>query len=82
MRERGGDGWVLDDARLQVRSAEAQVAAVEGVASVDRDLDRMVHVALQFGVVLEKLVDPGELVSPQTFGDAGPSTSLIAVCGS
>lgn len=32
------------------------------------------------GVVLEKLVDPGELVTPQTFGGTrGPSTSLLAV---
>ena len=32
------------------------------------------------GVVLDKLVDPNELVSPQTFGGTrGPSTSLIAV---
>src|SRR5206468_5028648 len=32
------------------------------------------------GVVLEKLVDAGELVTPQSFGGArGPSTALIAV---
>jgi multidrug resistance efflux pump len=32
------------------------------------------------GAVLEKLVDPGELVTPQTFGGTrGPSSSLVAV---
>ena len=32
------------------------------------------------GVVLEKLVDSGELVSPQSFGGTrGPSTALVAV---
>ena len=32
------------------------------------------------GVVLEKLVDPNELVAPQSFGGTrGPSTALIAV---
>jgi len=32
------------------------------------------------GVVLEKLVDPNELVTPQSFGGTrGPSTALIAV---
>jgi HlyD family secretion protein len=32
------------------------------------------------GVVLEKLVDPGELVTPQSFGGTrGPSTALLAL---
>jgi len=32
------------------------------------------------GVVMEKLVDPNELVTPQSFGGTrGPSTALIAV---
>ena len=32
------------------------------------------------GVVIEKLTEPGELVTPQSFGGTrGPSTALIAV---
>ncbi len=72
---------MLDDAQLQLESAQAQVTQIEGVRKlIETYLDWCVIKSPVDGVVLEKLVDPNELVSPQTFGGTrGPSTSLIAV---
>ena len=71
----------LDDARLAVRSAEAQRTQVLGARkSIETALDWCIIRSPVTGVVLEKLVDPGELVTPQTFGGTrGPSSSLVAV---
>ena len=68
-------------ARLQLRSAEALVQQLKGGRQlIETYLDWCVIRSPVDGVVLEKLVDPGELVSPQTFGGTrGPSTSLVAV---
>ncbi|MBL9175845.1 MAG: efflux RND transporter periplasmic adaptor subunit [Verrucomicrobiales bacterium] len=81
VRERVEMGKVLDDARLQVRSAEAQLQQLKGSRQlIETWIDWCTIRSPIRGVVLEKLVDPGELVSPQTFGGTrGPSTSLIAV---
>lgn len=72
---------MLDDAQLQLESAQAQVKQLQGVRKlIETYLDWCVIKSPVNGVVLEKLVDPNELVSPQTFGGTrGPSTSLIAV---
>ena len=72
---------MLDDSQLQLESAEAQVKQIVGVRKlIETYLDWCVIKSPINGVVLEKLVDPNELVSPQTFGGTrGPSTSLIAV---
>lgn len=71
----------LDDARLQVRSAEALLQQLKGARQlIQTYIDWCTIRSPVDGVVLEKLVDPGELVSPQTFGGTrGPSTSLVAV---
>ena len=71
----------LDDARLAVRSAEAQRTQVLGARkSIETVLEWCIIRSPVTGVVLEKLVDPGELVTPQTFGGTrGPSSSLVAV---
>ena len=71
----------LDDARLAVRSAEAQRIQVLGARkSIETVIEWCVIRSPVTGVVLEKLVDPGELVTPQTFGGTrGPSSSLVAV---
>lgn len=71
----------LDDARLAVRSAEAQRTQVLGARkSIETALEWCIIRSPVTGVVLEKLVDPGELVTPQTFGGTrGPSSSLVAV---
>ena len=70
-----------DDARLEMESAKALVMEAEGtreVASIY--LGWTVIRSPINGVVLEKLVDPNELVVPQSFGGPrGPSTALIAV---
>ena len=72
---------MLDDARLALRSAEAQVLQIEGARkTITTWLDWCVIRSPVDGVVLEKLVDPNELVTPQTFGGTrGPSTSLVAI---
>jgi HlyD family secretion protein len=72
---------VEDDARLQVASARASVHEIEGqLELVKTYLDWTVIKSPINGVVLEKLVDPDELVVPQSFGGTrGPSTALISV---
>ena len=71
----------LDDARLQLDSSRAAVNEVEGQVQLIRTyLDWTVIKSPINGVVLEKMVDPNEIVVPQTFGGTrGPSTALISV---
>lgn len=70
-----------DDARLQLASAHANVREVEGARElIQTYLDWCIIRSPINGVVLEKLVDPNELVVPQSFGgDHGPSTALVAI---
>lgn len=70
-----------DDARLRVESAKATLKEVEGAKSLIKTyIDWCVIRSPIDGVVLEKLVDPNELVVPQSFGGGrGPSTALIAL---
>ncbi|MHB1306522.1 MAG: efflux RND transporter periplasmic adaptor subunit [Limisphaerales bacterium] len=72
---------LADDARLDLESARAAVQEIEGqIALTQTYLDWCVIRSPIDGVVLEKLVDPNELVTPQSFGGTrGPSTALIAV---
>ena len=71
----------LDDARLALDSAKAGVATAEGTRNVAKTYIEWCTIRSPInGVVLEKLVDPNELVTPQSFGGTrGPSTALIAV---
>jgi len=71
----------LDDARLQRDSTRAVLKEIEGGSELIRTyLDWTVIKSPIDGVVLEKLVDPNELVVPQSFGGTrGPSTALISV---
>lgn len=73
-----------DNARLAVESARANIREIEGqLALVRTYLEWTVIRSPISGVVLEKLVEPGELVTPQSFGGTrGPSTALIAVADS
>jgi len=68
-------------ARARLASAEASVREGEAARAVAQlYLDWTVIRSPIDGVVLEKLVDPDELVVPQSFGGArGPSTALIAL---
>ena len=72
---------MLDDARLAFSSAEAQLKPLMGSRKIiETYLDWCVIRSPVNGVVLEKLVDPNELVTPQSFGGTrGPSTALVAV---
>jgi len=71
----------LDDARLQLEAARSAVKEVEGqIEQIRVYLEWTVIRSPINGVVLEKLVDANELVTPQSFGGArGPSTALLAV---
>ena len=70
-----------DDARLRLDGAKATLKEIEGARSlIDIYVDWCVIRSPINGVVLEKLVDPNELVVPQSFGGGrGPSTALIAL---
>ncbi len=69
------------EALARLASAEAAVREAEASRAVAKlYLDWTVIRSPIDGVVLEKLVDPDELVVPQSFGGArGPSTALIAL---
>ena len=70
-----------DEARLSVDAAEAQIQQLEGVRQkMQVWLDWTVIKSPIDGVILDKLADPGELVSPQSFGGTGgPSTALVSM---
>ena len=70
-----------DDYRLRVESAKAVLRETEGALDMAKTfLDWTVIRSTIDGVVLEKLVDAGELVTPQSFGgQRGPSTALVAI---
>ena len=72
---------IEDEARLRLESARASVKEIEGArALAETYLGWCVIRSPINGVVLEKLVDPNELVVPQSFGgNRGPSTALIAL---
>jgi RND family efflux transporter MFP subunit len=70
-----------DDARLGLEAAQATLKESEGARQVAQTYVDWCTIRSPInGVVLEKLVDPNELVTPQSFGGTrGPSTALIAV---
>jgi HlyD family secretion protein len=71
----------LDLANLDLESAQAETNAIAGQLSrIQTWIDWTVIRSPINGVVLEKLVDPNELVTPQSFGgNRGPSTALMSV---
>ena len=70
-----------DNARLALASDHAMLQSAQGsYALANTYVDWCVIRSPINGVVLEKLVNPGELVMPQSFGGTrGPSTALLAV---
>ena len=70
-----------DNARLVLAADRAALAAAEGNYDLAKTyVDWCVIRSPINGVVLEKLVNPDELVMPQSFGgERGPSTALLAV---
>src|SRR5437899_2729442 len=70
-----------DDARLKVEAARASLQEAQGALALAKAyLDWTVIRSPIDGVVLEKLVDAEELVTPQSFGGArGPSTAFLAM---
>ncbi len=71
----------FEDAQLKLAGAKAEVKRLEGqLALLKTYLDWTIIRSPIDGVVLEKLVDPNELVTPQSFGGTrGPSTALISL---
>ncbi len=72
---------LLDMAQLDLEAANAEVKSLGGqVVRINTWIDWTVIRSPIDGVVLEKLVDPNELVTPQSFGGTrGPSTALMSV---
>jgi HlyD family secretion protein len=72
---------VEDDVRLRLASTKASLKQAEAAVDLARTyLEWTVIRSPINGVVLEKLVDQGELVTPQSFGGLrGPSTAFLAV---
>jgi HlyD family secretion protein len=70
-----------DETRLAVEAAQATIQQIEGMRDLAKaQLDWTIIRSPIDGVVLEKLAEPGELVTPQSFGGTrGPSTALLAV---
>ena len=70
-----------DNARLALEADRANLQAAQGNYDLAKTyVDWCVIRSPINGVVLEKLVNPDELVMPQSFGGArGPSTALLAV---
>jgi len=70
-----------DNARLTLEGDRAAFQAAQGTRDLARTyVDWCTIRAPLNGVVMEKLVNPGELVMPQSFGGGrGPSTALLAV---
>jgi len=70
-----------DDMRLQLDAARAALREAEGVAELARTYVEWCTIRSPInGVVVEKLVNPNELVMPQSFGGGrGPSTALLAM---
>jgi HlyD family secretion protein len=70
-----------DNARLALAADRASLQAAQGAYELARTyVDWCVIRSPINGVVLEKLVNPDELVMPQSFGGGrGPSTALLAV---
>ena len=70
-----------DNARLTLEADRATLKAAQGTRDLAQTFLNWCTIRAPInGVVLEKLVSPGELVLPQSFGGAGgPSTALLAV---
>jgi RND family efflux transporter MFP subunit len=70
-----------DDARLELENARANLQQAQGSRDEAQTyLDWCTIRSPIDGVVVEKLVNPDELVMPQSFGGVGgPSTALLAV---
>ena len=70
-----------DNARLALDTAHAMLKEAEGAYDLAKTYVDWCTIRSPInGVVLEKLVNPNELVTPQSFGATrGPSTALMAV---
>ncbi len=70
----------LDDARRDRDVAAAQVVIAQGQLDLAQTyLDWCTIRAPIDGTILEKLVNPNELVTPQSYGGSGPSTAFLAM---
>jgi HlyD family secretion protein len=70
----------LDEAQAAYEAALANVTVAKGqLALAQLHLDWCTIRAPIDGTVLERMVDPNELVVPQSFGGTGPSTSFFSM---
>lgn len=70
-----------DDARLAAEAARAAIREAQGARDyAQAQVDWTIIRSPVDGVILEKLVDDNEIVTPQSFGGTrGPSTALLAI---
>ena len=80
-RSRIESQWALDNARRDRAAAAAQVQIASGQVSLARTYLEWCTIRAPIdGVILEKLVNPNELVVPMSFGGTtGPSTAFLAM---
>jgi RND family efflux transporter MFP subunit len=71
----------VDEARRARDTAAAEITVAQGQLTLTKTyLDWCTIRAPITGTILEKLVDPNELVTPQSFGGSrGPSTAFVAM---
>lgn len=71
----------VDEARRARDTAAAEITVAQGQLALTKTyLDWCTIRAPITGTILEKLVDPNELVTPQSFGGSrGPSTAFVAM---
>jgi RND family efflux transporter MFP subunit len=70
----------MDDAQRARDAAAADVMAAEGIVALAQTYVDWCKISAPIdGTILEKLVDPNELVVPQSFGGRGPSTAFVAM---
>ncbi len=71
----------LDDARRSRDAAAAEITVAEGQLTLQQTYRDWCTIRAPIdGIILEKLVDPNELVVPQSFGGSrGPSTAFVAM---
>lgn len=63
-----------------IRAAEAEVAQLRAALSyAETQIANTVIVAPSSGTILQRIVEVGEMVSPQAFGDSGTRTAVVSL---
>lgn len=64
----------------QIRAAEAEVAQLRAALDfAETQISNTVIAAPSSGTILQRIVEVGEMVSPQAFGDSGTRTAVVSL---